>query len=329
MKVRHGIIGVLAVGLLTAAAFAAPAGMDREMLTEAHSALQAGNANKALNLLQGVPQSGAEGAYARNVECRVRFMLRQWDAAAKACAQAVQLDKQNSNYHLWLGRALGEEASTASFLSAYSLGKQAGVEFKTAVQLDPRNAAALSDLGEFYVDAPSIVGGGIDKAQSVAKELDRVDVARAAILRGRIAAERKDYATTEHYFKQAIALSKHPARQWATLASFYRHRKQWQQMEWAVRNCAAEAARDPDAGVALFNGASVLIEANRNPGLATKMLEDYLASSSKTEEGPAFVAHIWLARLKNRMGDAAGAQREEAAARALASEYQPKKDSRN
>ena len=51
------------------------------------------------------------------------------------------------------------------------------------------------------------------------------------------------------------------------------------------------------------------------------MLEDYLAGSSKTEEAPAFVAHIRLARLKDQLRDAAGASRERAAALALANNY--------
>ncbi len=329
MKLLNGIIAILAACVLTATAFAASANVDRETLIEAHSALQAGEASKALNLLQAIPESGPQAASAQNLKCRVRYMLQQWSAAAKACTQAVKMDGQNSNYHLWLGRALGEEARSASFLSAFSLGKQVRVEFQTAVRLDPRNGAALSALGEFYVDAPSFMGGGLDKAGSVAQELDRVDPVRAAVLRARIAMARKDYGTAEGYFKEAIADSEHPSRQWATLASFYRRQKQWQQMEWAVRNCAEAAARDPQAGVALFNGASVLIEAKQDPALAAQMLEDYLASPSKTEEGPAFVAHRWLARLKAQLGDAEGAQQEEAAAKALAGEYLPHKDSRN
>lgn len=329
MKVLKGITVILAGCVLTATAIAGPADVNQETLAQANSALQSGEANKALSLLQDLPQSGAGAADAYNVECRVRFTLRQWSAAAKACEQAVRLGGQNSRYHMWLGRALGEQASNASFLSAYSLVKRARTEFETAVRLDPKNAEALADLGEFYVDAPGIVGGGLDKAESVALELDRVDAARAAELRGRIASARKDYVGTERYFKQAIAVSSHPARQWATLASFYRHQKQWEQMVSAVRSCAAAAARDPHPGVALFNGASVLVQANREPGLAAKMLEDYLKSSSKTEEGPAFQAHIWLARLKAELGDAAGAQQEQAAAKALAGESLPQKDSGN
>lgn len=295
----------------------------QETLTQANAALQDGAADKALGLLWSLPQHGANLAEAQFLQCRVRFELQQWDAAVHNCAQAVRLDGKNSNYHMWLGRALGEKADRASFLSAFSLGKRVRVEFEQAAQLDPRNAAALADLGEFYVDAPGVVGGGLSKAESVAEELDRVDPARADILRAHIAEERGDMAGAERDFKQAIAVSRHPAFQWTTLASFYRHHQRWQEMEAAIRSCISAAARDKTAGVALYDGAGVLMEANRDPELAAKMLENYLASDSKTDEAPAFVAHIRLARLLRQLGDNARAEREEAAAYALAGEYHP------
>src|SRR6202012_1134922 len=87
----------------------------------------------------------------------------------------VALDDNNSNNHLWYGRALGEKADRSSFVKAYGLAKRVKAEFETAVALDPNNAEALSDLGEYYTEAPAIVGGGKDKAAAVASKLDDVD----------------------------------------------------------------------------------------------------------------------------------------------------------
>jgi hypothetical protein len=208
-------------------------------------------------------------------------------------------------------------------LSAYSLGKRVRNEFEEAVRLNPRNAEALADLGEFYHSAPGVVGGGLGKAEGVAAQLDKVDGARAHELRGHIAEERKDYGTAEREFKQAITAGAHPAFQWMTLAAFYRHHQRWTEMDAAIHNCVSAAERDKHAGVALYDGSSILVGSNRDLALAAKMLEDYLAGSSKTEEAPAFVAHTRLARLKEQLGDAATAKRERAAALAMAHEYRP------
>jgi hypothetical protein len=316
--------------LAAAAAFSAPAQaatavMQHAQLTpplvQANAALQAGEADKALALLKSLPSSTANLAEASNLECRVRLMLEQWNAAATACQEAVRLDGQNSGYHMWLGRAVGEKADRASFMTAYSLAKRVRSEFEESVRLDSRNAEALADLGEFYRQAPAVVGGGMDKAQGIAAQLDKVDPGRAHELRGRIAEKQKDFGTAERELKQAIAAGAHPASPWIELANFYSRRQRWTDMESAVRSGAAAAEHDKHSGLALYDGAFLLIESNRDPALAAKMLDDYLTGSAKTEEAPAFVAHIRLARLKEQLGDAAAANRERATALALAHDY--------
>jgi len=310
--------GILATSLL-ALATVLPAHAAEGTLAQANAALQAGQADKAMSILSSLPES----AEVHQLKCRVQFTLEHWDAAGAECQRAVNLDSNVSDSHLWLGRALGERAGRASFLSAYSLGKSAGAEFQRAVDLDPRNAEALADLGEFDSSAPGIVGGGTDKAEHVVALLDKVDPARAHELRGRIADGQKDYGTAEREFKAAISVSKRPAFEWMNLASFYRRRQRWEDMESAVENGLKAAQYDRHSGVALYNGALVLIKANRNSVLAAKMLEDYLAGPYLTEEAPAFAAHTQLARLRAQLGDKQGAWRERSAALGLAHDYRP------
>ncbi len=131
----------------------------------------------------------------------------------------------------------------------------------------------------------------------------------------------EDYVTAENDYKQAVAVSPAPAHYWTVLASFYRGRKRWTDLDNAIENCVAAAAKSKDTGVPLYDGAGVLVEANRNPSLAAQMLENYLSGSSKTEEAPAFIAHIWLSSLKQQLGDIAGAQSELAVASTMAHEF--------
>jgi predicted Zn-dependent protease len=295
-------------------------------LAEANNSLQAGEADKALTLLGSLPSSGIDQPLAHNLACRVRITLEQWDAAVNECDHAVHLAPNNSDFHLWLARAVGQKAAHANFMSAFSLARKSRAEFEEAVRLNPRGADALADLGEFYRQAPGVIGGGIDKAQDIASQLDRVDPTRAHHLRATIAEGQKDPATAEREFKQAVSSSPHPALEWTSLAGFYRRQKRFDEMEAAVHSAQSAAAHDHRAAVALFDGAGILTAANRNPALAAKMLNDYLASPDKTEDAPAFVAHLRLARLNSQLGDTAGASRERAASLALAREYKPAKD---
>lgn len=313
------MLAAAALGALVLTAGAQPI---RDGVAQANAALQNGEADKALTLLNSLPAT----AETHNLRCRVLLTLEHWDAAANECEQAVRMDGNNSNDHLWLGRALGERADRASFMSAFSLGKRVRMEFETAVRLDPRNADALADLGEFYNSAPGIVGGGVDKAENVAAQLDKVDPARAQQLRGWNAESQKDYGTAERELKSVIAIDPHPAFAWMSLASFYRRRQRWNDLDAAIDNGVKAARRDRQAGVADYNGASVLIKAHRNLALAAQMMEDYLAGSSKGEEAPAFAAHTQLAKIKAQLGDRAGAARERDAALALAHDYKPALD---
>jgi len=310
---------------LTAASLAS-AQIPAATLAEANAYLETGQADKAIALLSPLPTSGAGADQAQNLLCRVRFTLQQWTQAVTECQLAVKLNGNNSDYHMWLARALGREASKASIFSAYGEAKNALSEWQDAVKLNAQNGPALSDLGDYYAQAPGIAGGGIDKAQQVASELDKVDAARAADLRGDIAMQQKNYAAAEQYYKQAVTASAAPADEWAGLADFYRGRQEWTNLDSAIQSCQAAEAKAKDSGVALFDAASVLYKAKRNPQLAAQMFEAYLAGSSMTEDAPAFIAYIRLARLKQQLGDAAGARQALAAASNLAKEFNPSQD---
>jgi tetratricopeptide (TPR) repeat protein len=292
-------------------------------LAQAKSDLQAGEADKAIALLAPLPSTGAGAAEAQNLLCRVRITLEQWSQAAGECQQAVNLDEQNSEYHMWLGRVLGQQASHASFISALGIAKHSLSEMQTAARLNPQNGSALSDLGDYYAQAPGMAGGGTDKAQAVASQLDKVDPARADQLRGDIAVAQKDYASAEKEYRQAATVAANPADYWTVLANFYRGRQRWSELDAAIQNCTAAAARDKKSGVGLYDGAGVLISAKRNPSLAAQMLENYLTNATLTEQAPAFIAHIRLSRLKQQLGDAAGARSELAIAAQMAHEFNP------
>ncbi len=223
---------------------------------------------------------------------------------------------------MWFGRALGEKADRVSFITAYGLGKRVRMEFETAVSLDPHNADALADLGEYYTEAPAIVGGGKDKAATVATRLDTVDRARAEELRGRVAESQHDLTSAQHHFRQAIAAAEEPANYWMVLASFFRKQNDLDHMQEAIR---AGVAADKTKGTPLVNAAQLLTRAGRDPELAVRLLRDYLASPEKSEEEPAFRVHLFLATLLEKQGDAAGAAREVAAASTIASIYHPAK----
>lgn len=287
-------------------------------LSAAQSAFSHGRADDALRTLAADPNLNNGNASALNLQCRIYLAQGRWDEAISSCRHAVQLAPANSQYHLWLARAFGEKASRASMVSAYQTAKLAHAEFETAVSLDGQNREALSDLGEYYVEAPRILGGGYSKAEGIVQRLNALDPARAMDLRAQIAEAQKDYAGAEQDWHAKIAASQSSreaaSQAWMDLGSFYRRRGRLDEMMAALKS---GAAADADHGPALVDGASTLIAADRDPQLAAQWLREYINGNALSEDAPAFVVHARLGELLKKQGDNAGADREFAAAHVL------------
>lgn len=109
------------------------------------------------------------------------YMLGQFKKASDYLKKAVIAAPDNSEYVDWLGRAYGKRAETSNPLSAAVLAKKTKEAFERAVQLNSKNAEALSDLFDYYLQAPAVLGGGRDKAETVAEKMSAVDPHEALV----------------------------------------------------------------------------------------------------------------------------------------------------
>ncbi|MGB8730117.1 MAG: tetratricopeptide repeat protein [Candidatus Sulfotelmatobacter sp.] len=260
--------------------------------------LAAGRVDQAVQTLEQQIQS-SPSAQAYNLLCRAQFELDDWDAGIPACEKAVSLAPSNGLYHLWLGRIYGEKADHSNFLKAAGLAKKVRVEFERAVEFSPNSWEARTDLAEFYLEAPGIVGGGEDKARDQANLLLPLNPGMAHWVRARIAQKNKDSETAEQEYRLAIDASGGGARAWLNLAGFYRRVGRLRDMEQAL--CTMEA-RPLDHPAALMDAANMLFRTDRSYSMAIRFVRRYLASGT-VEEWPAFKAHNLLGELLEKQGD--------------------------
>lgn len=275
--------------------------------------LASGRVDEAVQVLEQQVKHAPNDAAGYNLLCRAYFMMEDWDRGISNCEHARSLDPQNSRYHLWLGRIYGEKADRAGFFSAAGLAKKVRSSFEHAVELDPNNWEARADLGEFYLEAPGIVGGGKDKARDQANALMPLRPAKAYWLLGRIAEKNKDMTDAERQFRAGIAATHSGARSWVELAIFFRHENRLDEMEKAVRELENAPVDDP---LALMDGASLMVRTGRDPALGIRLLSRYF-SAGTIEEGPAFKAHEYWGQLLERQGDHRGAAEQYRASLAL------------
>lgn len=153
----------------------------------AHTLFQSSDYKQAAALLEKASKKDYDNLLLLG---RSYFELKKFGDAVDAFESAAQVAPKSSEGQLWLGRAYGRLAESNKLL-AFGRARKARAAFERAVELDPRNRDALDDLFEFYFEAPGIVGGGLDKAEGIAKQIAALDADDGADLLEKVARERK------------------------------------------------------------------------------------------------------------------------------------------
>ena len=284
--------------------------------------ITSGQIELAIRLLNTRIQSSPNDAEAHHLMSKAYYHLNKWDQSIDYGERAVALAPNNSEYWMWLGRAYGEKADTSSFVAAYSLAKKVKASFEKSVELDGKNVAARTDLSEYYMEAPSVIGGGTDKALDQAKQISAVDPARAHWVYARLDEKKKDYGAAEGEYVQAIHASNNYGSYWLNLANLYRQTEHWPQMESAIQRGVSSSNK---SNAVYYNAATIYDHAGRNLPEAANLLRKYIAVGG-SDEAPIFQAHYLLGTILQKQGDKQGAAAEYRIALNLAGDYAPAAD---
>lgn len=133
---------------------------------------------------------------------QIRLMIQEQRAKdAVELAEDLVDDAPGSGLaHLWLGNAYGNRIGQLGTFGQGLMAPKLRRAFERAVELDPDLHEARTALVEFYLMAPGIVGGSVDKARAQAVELQRRDPPRGHYALGRIAQqEERLEEAAKHY----------------------------------------------------------------------------------------------------------------------------------
>lgn len=203
------------------------------------------------------------------------FMLTDYKKAADAFEKAIALQPGNSTFHNWLGKAYGRRAETSNPFSAPILASKARQQFEKAVELDGRNAEAVNDLFSYYLDAPGFLGGGLDKAERLAKtKIQLLDPAEYHYALAQISQKKKEFKNAEFHFRQAFELAPKSVGRAIDLASFLSKQGRVQESE-AVFAEAAKIA--PESRRLMYEKANFYVRSKKNLPEAKTLLEKYLS----------------------------------------------------
>jgi tetratricopeptide (TPR) repeat protein len=288
-------------------------------LAESERLVMQGRVNDAVSKLRGLIAENPRNAQAHLLLCRAFYSEQLADQAVGECEAALVDLSGDSQAQDWMGRAYGLMANNAGPFTGLKLAIKVKEAFEAAVALDPQNKDAVNDAAEYYVGAPAIVGGGIDRASALANRVQNQLPQMADRIRALVAQKQHNYGTAEREFKAAVAQGGTPDA-WVDLGHFYQRRGETAQAVDALRHAiAADGNHGPD----LVDVASILIAMNTDLGTAQQALQSYLASNDKSDAAPAFRAHFELGQVLAAKGDKQSARSEFENALNLARDYSP------
>ncbi len=165
--------------------------------------------------------------------------------------------------------------------------------FERAVALDPHNREAKNDLFDFYLNAPGFLGGGMEKAEAIAKSIANERPPESEFEEAQLADRRKDYAAAEAHLRRAMELAPGEAGRIVDLARYVAKRGRLKESDELFEEARKLAPGLPRVA---FAEARVDIENRRNLEQARGLLQQYLHASLTPDDPPRQEAEKLLRR---------------------------------
>jgi len=246
---------------------------------------------QALAILTPLPNKDAETL---QLIGQSYFMLAEYKKATEVFEKATQAAPDNSQLHHWLGRTYCRRAETSSFITAPGYASKCRSLFEKAIELDGGNYEAIDDLFDYYLEAPGILGGGIQKAAELAKRIAKRDPAQGHYAEALMAVKLKDYQAAEDHLRKAIELAPKQVGRRVDLAKYLASRGRISESD-AMFTEAAQIA--PNSPAVLFSRAESYIQQQRNLNDARQLLERYLNTQLNPDNPPRSRAEQLLKKI--------------------------------
>ncbi len=172
--------------------------------SDAERLIAAGHWKKARTIVEARIRQAPNDPLANFLLSQIRNAFGDYTTPHSLAEKAVALDGRVAKYHRQLAEVLGVEAQHAGPLKIVFLAHQFRGEIDSAISLDPSDVQAQRDLLEYYLVAPGIAGGDLQKAIGVAAHIGELDVAEGYLAQARLAAYRKQMGETEAMLRRAV-----------------------------------------------------------------------------------------------------------------------------
>ncbi len=179
---------------------------------------------------------------------------QNFDDAEEHLEKAVELNSGNAESHWYLGNVYGAQAQRVNIFSKFSYAKKVKAEFLKAVELNPNDVRFRESLMGYYLMAPGIMGGSVDKAKEQAKEMVRLNACMGHLANAQIAIYEKNPGEAEKELKQAIQADPKNWRPYHRLGYLYVEQRRYDEAIKQFQQYVAFAPEDANSYDSLGEG---------------------------------------------------------------------------
>jgi tetratricopeptide (TPR) repeat protein len=208
-----------------------------------------GKLTEAETALKTAPNQQKATARWSYLSGRLALVKEDFDGAIPHFKKALELDSKSAEYQYWVGSSTCLATERANVFRQAFMAGRCKEELEKTLSMDSNHIHARMSLIEFHLKAPAIVGGSYEEAESLSKELMRIQPFFGYVSQYQISMSRQDtLAGLKSLENGAKAL---PDSIWFNfnLGNLYESRKQY---DLSYQNFLSAHQKKPEAWAVAF-----------------------------------------------------------------------------
>ncbi len=130
---------------------------------------------KAREVFESVVKSAPENHTALYYLGRTLLIVNEVDKSIDPLEKAIELNGTNADYHFYMGIGYQRMIDRVNMLKKMGYAGKCRESWLKAIEIDPAHLAARNAIMDYYLQAPGIAGGSVDKAREQAQKIKDLD----------------------------------------------------------------------------------------------------------------------------------------------------------
>ncbi len=261
------------------------------------------NYAEATKTLNAIDDKNGDYAIAQYYLGRIASDQKNYEEAVDFFKEATEArNGENAEYFTWLGNTYGIIARDANVFRQGILAPKMKNAWEKAIALDPKNLDSRFSLIAYYTQAPSFMGGSMDKAKEMARQITVIHPAQGHRSMGNLLAKEKNSDGAE---KEYVEMARLEPTLTPILGNFYFSQKKFDK---AFALFDEGVKKNPQDMLSAYQLGKASALSGQRLDQGEELLVRYLAYAPKQNEPSHAAANMRLAQIYEKNGKKAEAK---------------------